>query len=119
MDPGSQVTLTPVAASGTYFTAWGGDCSGTPSNISGCLLIMDASKTVSVNFAPKLHVTVAVTGAGQGVIASSDGLLSCPPACVDAVAGGALLTLTANPSSCFTCSGGSRALHCFPTRRMR
>src|SRR5882762_5955868 len=63
MDPGSQVTLTPVAASGTYFTAWGGDCSGTPSTISGCFLIMDAPKTVTLNFAPNLHVTVAVTGA--------------------------------------------------------
>src|SRR5437763_11898723 len=29
MDPGSQVQLTAVAASGTYFTTWGGDCSGT------------------------------------------------------------------------------------------
>ena len=106
MDPGSQLQLTAVAASGTYFTAWGGDCGGT---LNSCFLTMDASKTVSVNFAPKLHVTVAVTGTGQGVIASSDGLLSCPPACVDSVAGGALFTLTANPSSGSTFSGWSGA----------
>jgi subtilisin family serine protease len=108
-DPGSLVQLTPVAASGTYFTAWGGDCSGTPSTINSCSLTLDASKTVSVNFAPKLHVAVAVTGTGQGVVGSSDGLLSCPPACADAVAGGALLTLTANPSSGSTFSGWSGA----------
>lgn len=106
MDPGSQVQLTAVAASGTYFTAWGGDCSGT---LNSCSLTMDASKTVSVNFSPKQHVTVAVTGAGHGVIASSDGLLNCPPACVDSVVGGALLTLTANPSSGSTFSGWSGA----------
>jgi len=106
MAPDLSAFLTAVDASGTYFASWGGDCSGT---LNVCDLLMTGSKTVSVNFAPKLHVTVAVTGTGQGVIASSDGLLNCPPACVDSVAGGALLTLNANSSTGSTFSGWSGA----------
>jgi len=96
MDPGSSAYLVATAASSSYFSGWGGDCSGTLNN---CDLYMSASKAVSANFAPKLQVTVAVTGSGQGSVVSSDAMLNCPSACVDYVVGGATLTLNANPAA--------------------
>jgi hypothetical protein len=106
MDPDSSAFLTATGASGTYFSGWGGDCSGTLNN---CDLSMTSSKTVSVNFATKLQVAVTVTGSGQGTVISSDAQLNCPSACVDYVASGAVLTLNANPSAGSTFSGWSGA----------
>jgi uncharacterized repeat protein (TIGR02543 family) len=43
---GTQIALTPAAASGFTFTGWTGDCAGT----GACLVTLDANRAVTANF---------------------------------------------------------------------
>jgi Divergent InlB B-repeat domain len=69
-DAGTVVTLTPTAASGSSFTGWGGDCSGT----DACRLTMSADHTVTATFdtkapgAPNTRITQATIDSGKGVV---------------------------------------------------
>ena len=55
---GTSVTLTATAASGSKFTGWSGDCSGT----GGCVLTMSANHSATASFAklPKCVVPKVV-----------------------------------------------------------
>lgn len=44
----TSVTLTAVASSGSRFTGWGGDCTGT----GACVVTMSAARAVTANFSP-------------------------------------------------------------------
>ena len=60
---GTSVSLTATPASGSNFTGWSGDCSGTGS----CVVTMDAAKNVTATFNP-VPFTVTVTGVTDGII---------------------------------------------------
>ena len=60
---GTSVSLTATPASGSNFTGWSGDCSGT----GPCVVTMSAAKNVTATFNP-VPFTVTVTGVTNGII---------------------------------------------------
>ncbi|MBW2472284.1 MAG: hypothetical protein JRE18_09410, partial [Deltaproteobacteria bacterium] len=63
LDPGTTVTLTAPATSGTAaFTGWSGAVSSTSPTIS---LTMNASKSVTANYVPQYTLAVSSAGAGN------------------------------------------------------
>jgi len=65
---GTGVTLTAAPLSGSTFSGWGGDCSGSGA-ASTCTLSMDGAKNVTASFAPPPTIfvlTVVKTGTGSG-----------------------------------------------------
>ena len=92
--PGTQVTLTAVASSGT-FSGWsGGGCSG---NAATCIVTMNAVNTVTATFqqaAPTNYaLTVTKTGTGTGTV--SGGTINCGSICTASVAAGSAVPLSA------------------------
>ena len=109
-DAGTTVTLTATAASGSTFSGWTGDCSGTGT----CEVTLDANASVSASFAVAAPgtatLTVATSGSGTGNVTSS-------PAGIDLDAGdasfefdvGETVTLTAAADAGFDFGGWSGA----------
>ncbi len=101
--PGTVVTLTAHADSGSAFTGWNGACSGTAST---CSVTMSANRAVGGTFVivPSYSLTVSSNGTGTGTITAS-------PSPSPYVQGTAVtLTATASAGSTFTgwsgdCSG--------------
>jgi lysophospholipase L1-like esterase len=60
--PGTNVTLTATAGSGSTFSGWAGDCSGTGS----CNLTMDSNKNVTAGFELADTHTLTINGSGTG-----------------------------------------------------
>lgn len=107
IDPGTLLELTAIPAGhASTFSSYGGDCSG---GLPTCYLSMDASKVVIVNFANRPQVTITLSGSGTGIVTSSDGLMSCAPACNDPVDPGTVVTLTATATAPSTFGGWSGA----------
>jgi len=72
-DHGATVTLTPSAMSGSVFTGWGGDCSGS----GACNVTMTAARNVSARFElERFELRVGVTGDGT-VDSSPSGIADC------------------------------------------
>ncbi|MBF0317243.1 MAG: VCBS repeat-containing protein [Nitrospirae bacterium] len=75
--PGTSLTLTAAANSGSIFSGWSNDCSGSAST---CTLSMLADRTVTATFNlsmqtnPKL--TVTKQGSGDGTVSTSAGTLA-------------------------------------------
>lgn len=67
-DAGTQVTVTPSAASGYRFGTWSGDAAGTNAPLS---IVMDGNKTVTANFIQQFTLT---TMAGTGGSISGGGI---------------------------------------------
>ena len=99
---GTVVTLTPTPASGSSFTSWSGDCSGSGS----CVVTMNQARNVTATFAPlppggggggggpaSRTLDVSVSGAGRVTGPGID----CPPDCSEPIAEGTKITLTAVP----------------------
>jgi hypothetical protein len=93
--PGTVVTLTAAAASGSSFAGWSGACSGTAS----CQLTMSAARSVTATFnLSALHtLTVSKTGLGSGTVSSSPAGIDCGAQCSASFASGTTVTLTALP----------------------
>jgi phospholipase C len=100
--PGAQVTLTATAATNSYFTGWGGACSG---NHPTCTLTLSASQQATAIFdnqnAPVL--TLGMGGTGSGTVSSDPAGISCAPVCKASFRAGTQVTLTATagPNSSF------------------
>lgn len=62
--PGTSVTLTPAAASGSTFAGWGGACSGTAAT---CTVTMSTARSVTVTFNTVNSYTLTTSTAGTGV----------------------------------------------------
>lgn len=96
---GTAVTLTPQPASGSIFSGWSGDGTGTLTR----LVTMDGNKSVTASFtaatAVSYTLSTAVAGPGQGTIAASPAGPTYPA--------GTIVTLTAQPAAGSTFSGWS------------
>jgi len=69
---GEVVTLTPTPASGSVFSGWSGDCSGSGS----CQVTMDSAKSVTAIFEWEQNVKNSANGSTHGLIGPVYNLLS-------------------------------------------
>jgi hypothetical protein len=98
-DYGTVVTLTANAATGSTFTGWSGDASGTTTPV---MLTMNSNQAVTATFALNTYtLTVATVGNGSGVVTPNVG--AHPYLYGDVVT----LTATANTGSTFAGWGGN------------
>ena len=107
-DTGTGVTLTAVPASGSVFTGWSGDCSGS----EACTLTMDADHPVTATFALVAQtetLTVNKAGAGSGTVTSSPAGIDCGATCSHAFDHGTSVTLTTTAGIGSTFTGWSGA----------
>lgn len=88
---GTDVTLTPAADTGSVFTGWSGDCTGT----GACVVDMTQDRDVTATFAPAHTLTVSLAGAGSGSVSSEPAGISCPADCAEEYEEGEVVTLTA------------------------
>jgi hypothetical protein len=104
---GSLVTLTADPDTGSTFSGWSGDCSGT----GDCEITMDAQKTITATFETQLdlQLTVNKDGTGFGRISSSPAGIDCGQDCSASFAPDSLVTLTADPDESSTFNGWSGA----------
>lgn len=95
LDAGTAVSLTATAASGSLFTGWSGDCSGT----GLCTTTMNAGHTVTATFVPSTQTyTLSVTTSGKGIVSDGDPKgINCGSKCSKSVTVGSTVTLTAKP----------------------
>jgi Divergent InlB B-repeat domain len=103
---GTSVTLTAVAAAGSSFVGWSGDCAGT----GGCMIAMSQARSVTANFdlVPQA-LTVSKSGAGSGMVTSAPHGINCGSACSHSYAYGTSVTLTATAALGSRFAGWSRA----------
>jgi uncharacterized repeat protein (TIGR02543 family) len=128
----TPVTLIAISSTGSTFTGWTGDCTGTDTSIT---LTMNAAKTCTASFATvsspntttscptttttpvttsnpvvplPVTLTLTKTGTGTGEIHTTDTSLNCGPTCQAEYTPNSTLTLTAVPAtdSTFTGWGG-------------
>ncbi len=106
--PAALVTLTATGVAGSELTAWGGDCSASP-----CEVTMSGTKSVTAKFdvtaLPKqtLAVTKSIT-TGAGTIKAKPAGINCGATCSAAAAAyykNTLVTLTEVPATGATFSG--------------
>ena len=106
---GTSVTLTATAASGSSFTGWSGDCSGSGT----CTVTMDQAKNVGATFnsdpvTPKTYpLTVNKKGTGAGDVMGTG--IDCGSDCSESYPGGTQVTLTATAASGSSFTGWSGA----------
>ncbi len=100
----TQVTLNATPATGWAFSGWAGACSGTGS----CQVTMTQNINVSATFY-QLPVTLTVSVAGDGSVASTDGYINCPGTCQHTYNPGAPVTLNATAASGWLFSGWTGA----------
>jgi hypothetical protein len=107
---GTAVTLTAAAAPGWTFAGWSGACSGT----GGCVVPMDAPRSVTAAFQQAAPQTfpLAVGTTGTGTVTSNPAGISCGATCSASFTSGTVVTLiaAAAPGSAFVgwsgaCSG--------------
>jgi hypothetical protein len=94
------VTLTASPASGSVFSQWEGDCSGS----GDCVLDMDTGPyTVTARFVRLRTLSVGLSGGGSGTVTSSPTGIDCPGDCGEAYVQGSSVDLSAvaEPGSVF------------------
>ncbi|MEK6276237.1 MAG: hypothetical protein AABM30_13035, partial [Actinomycetota bacterium] len=92
---GTLVTLTESPSSGSAFTGWSGDCSGTGT----CTVTMSAARNVTATFAGANTLAVTKTGSGAGTVTSDVGGINCGATCSADYTSGTVVTLTAAASA--------------------
>jgi len=104
---GTTVTLSAQPASGNTFSGWSGACSGTGT----CTVLMSAAAAVTATFAstPPPNQTLTLNIAGSGTVTSSPAGINCTASCTASFAGGASVTLSAQPASGYTFAGWTGA----------
>ena len=105
-DFGTNVTLTVTPATGSYFTGWSGDCSGT----SACTVSMTRARSVSASFSLlPVTLTVSKAGLGSGTVSSNPLGISCGQTCSRNFLYGTTVTLSATPDTASLFAGWSDA----------
>jgi uncharacterized repeat protein (TIGR02543 family) len=103
-DYNTAVTLTPAAATGSTFTGWSGDCTGTGS----CVVTMDQARSVTATFTlQQFTLTVATAGTGSGTVTSSPAGINCGADCSEVYAYNTAVTLTPAAATGSTFTGWS------------
>ena len=114
---GTEVTLVPVAETGSEFVKWSGDCTGTGS----CKVTMNANKSVTATFdeeeppTPEFTLGITKAGAGAGTVKCKVGGEPAEPCAAKYPEGTELeLVATANAGSEFAgfSSGTGSAASC-------
>lgn len=99
--PNTAVILTAAAQTGSIFSAWGVDCSGTGAD---CTLTMDKDHAAAASFTPLRTLTVNLIG--SGTVAPTSNAWSCAAAtCKQTLLDGAGLTLLASPAASWVMQG--------------
>ena len=103
---GAAVSLSATAGSGSAFTSWGGDCSGS----GNCNLTMTTNRAVTATFTLQRDLTVTPAGSGVGTVTGpgincGDGNMDCD----QNYDNGTIVTLTAAPGANSTFAGWSGA----------
>ena len=101
----TQVTLTATAGTNYFFGGWAGSCSGT----STCSVTMTAASSVTANFNSGYGLTVAMAGAGAGIVTSSPAGINCPTTCSAGFPQGTQITLSETAGANNTFAGWSGA----------
>ncbi len=95
LDQGTAVALAAVAASGSVFTGWSGDCAGTGT----CSPAMTAARSVTATFVPSTQLfPITVTVSGNGSVSSMPKGINCGKQCSKTFTVGTTVTLTAKPA---------------------
>ncbi|MBK7661921.1 MAG: Ig-like domain repeat protein, partial [Betaproteobacteria bacterium] len=102
---GQQVTLTATPEAGYQFAFWTGACTGTV----GCVVTMDAEKTVGAVFTATAPVpralTIARSGSGTGTVTSTPAGIACGATCTANFDDGTGVVLAASPTAGSTFAG--------------
>jgi uncharacterized repeat protein (TIGR02543 family) len=101
---GAFVTLTATPETGSTFSDWSGACSGA----GGCVVTMDAAKSVIATFMLNSYpLTVTKSGTGSGTVTSNPAGIDCGSDCSENYDHGTTVTLIASASTGSTFTGWS------------
>jgi 6-phosphogluconolactonase len=90
-EPGTRVTLSASATSGSRFLGWeGAGCSGT----GACQVTVGSATAVNATFEKLPVLRVSLAGSGAGSLESSPSGIACPGTCSYAYPPGTQITLT-------------------------
>jgi hypothetical protein len=108
--PGTTLTLTAAADSGSTFTGWSGACTGSGS----CGVTLTSDTNVTATFSQQAQAqapsqTLMVGVSGKGTVTSSLSGINCGKTCSASYQPGTSVTLYATPGSGFTFMGWSGA----------
>ncbi len=101
---GESVALFAAPDGQNGFAGW----SQTGCDNEECVLTFTADVTITATFGPRDGLSVTLTGAGHGSVASADGLINCKEtagACAATFSDGQVVSLTATPDPGFFFSG--------------
>ena len=106
---GTQVSLYAGADLGSFFTAWGGACSGNGS----CTVTMNGDQNVTASFVKGNILSVTLTGGGDGVVEDQDAAIfictSTNGDCSPSLLPGSTISIQAIPSGSSTFGSWSGA----------
>jgi len=94
-DYNTVVALTATPATGSTFTGWSGDCTGT----GACNVTMDQARSVTATFTLQTFtLSVSLAGAGSGTVTSSPAGINCGVDCSEVYDYNTVVALTATPA---------------------
>jgi uncharacterized repeat protein (TIGR02543 family) len=92
----TMVTLTATPATGSTFTGWSGDCTGTGS----CVVTMSQARSVTATFTLQTFtLSASLAGTGSGTVTSAPAGINCPGDCSEVYDYNTMVTLTATPAT--------------------
>src|SRR5262249_37622708 len=93
---GTSVILTAKAETGSYFSGWSQQCTGSGT----CALTMDSDKQVTFSFHANPQLTIQFTGNGTGKVVSNPAGIDCPAnQCIASFAPGTSVVLSSTADS--------------------